>query len=533
MSRYVLETTEAQAIREYYLKPENFFFFAKDICGYRDIRLLPHRSICDFMTQSPGNGSVRTSNLYSFPLSGKTARAPDKRRIILLAPRTSFKSSLCKAYIVWRLLRKPRLKIMVANYNEVKTENYLKEVDGLFARAELRAVFGDWTPNGKPITEKATWNKREKQLFDPYTEQLVPFTNMPNILGVGLGSSVAMYHPDLFIGDDLVTDDNVDSDDALEQPKEFIAAIEPCVNPGGEICLNGTRYHFNDLYGKVITETNYDVMLRSAWNEDNSLWFKERLSEDVLRAAEREMGTYRFACQYMNNPITPEDATFKEEWINSCTQGYSLSNINLKDLEIVIGADPARSTEKHADYVGIIAAGKDKNNIVWVLEGIRRRMNTKEFEDAVFDLYARWSPQVIGIESNGGQEIYIDLLRKEDENRKTGLAEILRPIMHSTRVNKEARIDLLIPYVERAQIRFSGDMQDLVSEMKRHPKEHPDLLDALEDAVSLLNPDPISFKKEKSLKELQSEYQFKISHDEYYKPAARMDFKDTFEGAMR
>src|SRR6266513_5692666 len=71
----------------------------------------------------------------------------------------------------------------------------------------------------------------------------------------------------------------------------------------------------NILIVKEPEARTWQVMKRSAYNEDGSLWFPTRLTEQWLLDQKAELKPYLFASQYLNEYISSEDRRFRPEWI--------------------------------------------------------------------------------------------------------------------------------------------------------------------------------------------------------------------------
>jgi hypothetical protein len=106
--------------------------------------------------------------------------------------------------------------------------------------------------------------------------------------------------------------------------------------------------------------------------------------------------------------------------------------------------------------------------------------------EEVFRLQDFWNPMEIGIESNVFQALFQKILDDEMIKRKVKLN--LRGIEHSTKVNKDIRIQSLVPYIQNGQVKILKTDIELLSEFKRYPRWKDDLLDALEGAISILSP---------------------------------------------
>jgi len=467
-----------------YFYATHFYEFVKDILGYKDLTEHPHRELCNFLVDTPGDGSNRTSNIQDMPLSSSNKPSKDKRRLGVFIPRDSFKTTICTvSYPVWRWIRNPNLRILIGSHNIDKAREFLQEIkDQLSQNQKLIALFGDM---GKACREKnATWSRDAIQLFDPVKNQYVPFRNMNSCRVIGMGTSFTGLHPDIAIFDDLVCEQNISSPDMLEKPKTFLRYIEPLLSFGTEIIIVGTRYHWGDAYQEIIEDGMYDVILRSAINPDGSLWYPERLNWEYLKSAQRRLGTYIYSCQYLLNPVRPEDAIFKEDWINRSV--FKSCPIDVNELTRIMVIDPSARSTKISDYTAILIAGMDTQGNIWVLRAFNKKSRIEELIDEIIDIYKVWKPEAIAVESNVFQALVKDIIEMKAEQR--GEFINIRPIETSTRQSKEWRIRRIIPLLEAGKIKILEECWDLITEMRRFPKGSDDLLDCLANACKILVP---------------------------------------------
>ena len=521
----------AAAARKFYLS--NFWHFAKDICGYKDLRPSPHMGVADFLVHTPGNGTQRVSNSnYTFKTK-KLNVEPNVRRLAIFEPRNTFKSSLvAKAYSVWRLLNNPYLHILLIAYSDKKATAVLGEIEGIFHRSGLVDLFGDYCPKGKPLKsgEKFRWNESELQLWDAPNECLVPYSsNMGNLYAVGLGTDIVSLHCDLAILDDVVVKENSQTKDARDKVKEYMAYLRPVVNPGGEVIVNGTRYDDDDYYGEVIRDDSFDIRLMKCHNADGSLYFPARLSESFLAEEKQGMGEYLFACQYDNDPINAKNQTFKEDWIARCIAGYRANPPAREKLRMVNYIDPAFAKKKRSNRTAMMVMGMNPAGQMWVTDEAVGKWTDDELVQQAYELEHRHDPEAHGIEANAAQALFGRIFQLEGEKRKERLT--IRQIEHSTRVDKNSRIRSLMPYIERTQIYINPECINLISELRRFnidSKSDDDCLDAFEGAKSMLRPPEI--KEKKTVEEIKHAAAERSMRDQgYEKKVLRKDFHDKYE----
>lgn len=215
----------------------------------------------------------------------------------------------------------------------------------------------------------------------------------------------------------------------------------------------------------------WQTVYRKAWNPDGSLFFPEKLTAQFLENAKRTLGSYIFANQYLNEIIPSDMQTFKREW-------FKYYNALPKRCHTFVFIDPALSEADTSDNTGVVVIKVDEKND-WYIEFAKRvRLNPTQLVSYVFDLYAQYKPNVIGIEEVAFQKVILYFLNEEMRRRK-----IMMPvtgIKYPTQKSKQARILSLVPRFEWNHVFMNQGLQDLELELLQFPRgSHDDLIDAL------------------------------------------------------
>jgi phage terminase large subunit-like protein len=482
-SNKIQEATNLAKLRAFYA--DNFFAFCEQILGYGRLRFAPHWELCDFLVNSPGDGSNRTSNISTLPLKCGRHHLPDKKRKFIAVPRGAFKTTIISvSYVVWRLCQDPTIRVLIAHHTQEKACDIVREIAGHFsANKKLRALYGDlgYASHGGG----GIWKKDQLQLWNPETGAFFPFRNMPSIRAIGVESAIAGLHPDLVICDDLVNNNTIANIDQLEKTQRFIKYIEPLMLGGTEIIVTGTRYDFRDAYGWIINQLDtYDIYLRSAVNGDDTLWFPAEQTWDFLKAQEQVLGTYFFSCQYLMNPVHPEDAVFKEAWIQGCL--CKEITVSRETLEVSQWTDPAASTGRKSDNTANLTVGMDPQGIMWVLNSGARKISDEAMIDWMLTNYEQWGATELHCEEQVAFALIQPLLRRMAADRNISINYV--PFKQSTVKSKDFRIRALMPLIQSGRIRIPEDQSELLGELRRYPKDKDDLIDALATAVANLCP---------------------------------------------
>jgi predicted phage terminase large subunit-like protein len=287
-----------------------------------------------------------------------------------------------------------------------------------------------------------------------------------------------------------VVPDNVCTKEQREKIYEFYLSLFDLLEPDGRIVVIGTRYHQDDLYARILEENalhgNWSTFIRSCYNLDGSVLFPEKFSAAQLDDIKKK-SYYHFSTQYLNDPIDPENADFKADWIKT----YDGTTSHPSSLYLTI--DPAISLDRNADYTAMVVAGMFSDRRIRVVDILRRRMVPSDLVDAIFELVEKWRLHRVGIETFAFQKtLKYEIQRQQRERgvffsidelgkRHTGHGEAV--------LSKEARIRRLQPYFEQGLVEIRSDMQEVRDELLSFPRgRHDDLIDALSYQLDYLIP---------------------------------------------
>lgn len=225
---------------------------------------------------------------------------------------------------------------------------------------------------------------------------------------------------------------------------------------------------------------NWAVVYEEAYNEDGSLFFKEKLSKEFLDNKKKILGSYIFANQYLNRVIPDEDQDFKKDWLK-------YYHFIPEEHFTFITIDPAISLQEGADYTAF-AVVHTTQHLDWYVERVQRqRITATQTIDLIFNLYKQYKPKVIGIESIAYQESLVHYLSEEMKRRGVMLPihQIKASSLDSSgnkkvMRSKNMRILSLVPRFENGKIFLNQGLHDLEMEYSSFPRgSHDDCMDAL------------------------------------------------------
>jgi hypothetical protein len=437
------------------------YVLAKAIVGFHDLTPRLHGAMCTWI------------------------EAPTRRKLGLV-PRDHLKTSVWTiADTVRRVAANPNIRILIGNETATNASHFLRRIQAVFERSTLfRWLFPELIPD----TQKTKWSE---------TEMLVPRTRdypESTVEVIGVGGAVVSRHFNHIKLDDLVGKEASESIDVMKKTIDWYLYCESLLErPSDPIDTYGTRWTHKDLYAWIIEhELDIDFFHRKAVNEYGTLW-PERFPQDELDRIRRKIGSFKFSCQYQNEPFDPEHMTFDPGWLrffevegwepdknNACTLMLRVVG-QPKPIRVVpvILTDPAISEKSSAARSAVVCAGLAEDERVIVLEAWADRCQPLKMIDKIFEMAERWDPMCVTVEGVAYQRALKGFIEAECARRHRWLN--VREVRPGSREGKESRIRGLQPYAERGRLWIRRSTAHvLVEEFEAFPLgDTVDVLDAL------------------------------------------------------
>lgn len=312
----------------------------------------------------------------------------------------------------------------------------------------------------------------------------------------GIGGAITGRGADLFVIDDPVKNAEESLSPTIREKhwEWWQSVANTRIEPGGAALIMMTRWHPDDLAGRILLETpeEWEVVSLPAIaehddplgrGEGEALW-PERWSSESLHKIKQSVDSYWWNALYQQRPSRhgrfewPDEYFGPEIW---CAPNEWPTEFELKFIAI----DPSKGKDaKKGDYSGIgfvgIKAGK-----IYVDMDLARRPVDKIVRD-VIEMQRRYGAIAVGVEANAFQELIApEISRVAAESGRT-VPLPLYTIQNN--VNKEMRIGRLGPYLSRREFRFKSTASNrlLVEQLKEFPNgDHDDGPDTLEMAIRL------------------------------------------------
>lgn len=494
----------------------SLYYFAKYVCGFKDMEIIPHWELCHFLEK----------NQYMDSL--------------VLAPRGIFKSSITTvAYPLWRLIRDPDLRFLITGGELTNSKNFLAVIKQIIEEGEVfRQLFGAWDSRKKSVT----WTQTAIRISGSKRIQA-----SESITASSYSVTKVSQHYDIAIIDDLQNEKNVTSRELIDQCDSYMEHLVPILDPQsngkpGPRLTVGTRWHFDDTYGRMVfRERKYRsehpgkrslaIYDRGAGKVDLNLYvqpgteyFPTRFSSDVLQDIRAKMTRYAFSCQYLNDPLPEGDAIFKlsrfsfftgEHYtdqegknrfrvLNAVKQGVQFEAPPI--INIFTTVDPAVGEEADSNYTSFVTVAVDSKWNIYVLDVNRQHLSPDGILETMFDIHDRFKPYRFGLESVLFQKFLIWGFHQKCRDKKKWFD--IEELQTSNQITKEMRVNGFEPFVSSGQVflrckpktDLSGPPADLyhsllegqdmlADEMVRYPRAGTDdCIDALSYCPQLIFP---------------------------------------------
>lgn len=226
-------------------------------------------------------------------------------------------------------------------------------------------------------------------------------TNGGEYFAAGVGGAITGRRADLAIIDDPVRSrEDADSEVTRNKTWEWYKSdLYTRLKPGGRIVLIQTRWHEDDLAGRVLAEMEaggdrWDVVSLPAIAEDNDqlgrapgepLW-PDWESLEALERKRRAVGPRDWSALYQQRPAPEEGHYFRADWLRSYT------SLPHRDTLRVYGASDYAVTADGGDYTVHVVVGIDPDGRMYLLDLWRKQAASDEWIEAFCDLVKEWKP---------------------------------------------------------------------------------------------------------------------------------------------
>lgn len=243
----------------------------------------------------------------------ETESSRNRLIIVSVPPRHGKTELISKHFPAWYLLNYPKKRVILTSYAAELSDSNSMAAKNNFEKWALLLSGGEVMP-AKNMFNRSAWN-----------------TNLNGgVTSAGVGGPITGFGADVFIIDDYIKG-HEDAESALQREKIWNwwqAVASTRLHPGAVVIILATRWHDDDLIGRLITQKedegenfpfDTEIINLPAIAEENdllgrypgaALW-PDRYNKEQLLNIQKTVGSYWWNALYQGNPTPRGGGMFK------------------------------------------------------------------------------------------------------------------------------------------------------------------------------------------------------------------------------
>lgn len=299
-------------------------------------------------------------------------RGEIKRLMITMPPRHGKSELASRRFPAWYLGRNHDKQIIAASYNSDLASDFGREVRNIVASPEFSKLFKTSLSADSKAANR--WHTDSGGMY----------------VAAGVGTAITGRGADILLIDDPFKDrQEADSEVTRQRVWDwYTSTAYTRLMPGGAIIVINTRWHDDDLSGKLLAEMEnggdvWDVLSLPAISNNTPLWPEwyplERLEQ--IRAV---LPARDWNALYQQNPIPDDGDYFKAAWFGE----YEELPQNLR----YYGASDYAVTDGGGDYTEHGVIGVDGSGNIYVVDWWKGQTTSDVWIEAKCDLIVKHLP---------------------------------------------------------------------------------------------------------------------------------------------
>ena len=339
----------------------------------------------------------------------------EKDRICVNIPPRHGKSQLVSIfYPAWFLGRNPNKKVMMVSHTTDLAVDFGRKVRNLIALDSYKEIF----PTVSLAIDSKSAGRWNTNVGGEY-------------YACDVGSALAGRGADLLLVDDPHSEQDVINGNFIVFDKAYewyTFGARTRLMPGGRVAIIQTRWHMDDLTGRVIRDMTqndradqfevieFPAILDVKDKKTNKLVQKPLWPEffdlEALLRTKASMPTVQWNAQYQQEPTAEEASIIKREW----WQMWGKDNPPACEY-IIMSLDAAAETHNRADYTALTTWGvffneEENAHHIILLNSIKKRLEFPELKTLCMEEYNAWDPDAFIVEKkSAGTAIYQEMRR--------------------------------------------------------------------------------------------------------------------------
>lgn len=287
-----------------------------------------------------------------------------KRLMVMMPPRHGKTALVTVRFPVWWMERQPGLRVIVAAYNQTLANKFSRMsrriADMRLGLSDERRAVEEWQ------TLSGAWYR-----------------------AVGVGGGITGMGADLIIIDDPVKS-REEAQSLTYRDKVwdwYTNDLYTRLEPGGAIVLVMTRWHEDDLVGRILSTDgdNWRVVRLPALAEQGDLLGRipgealnpERYPVEELQKIRSVLGSWAFEALYQQRPMPAEGGMFRREWFAKIVDAIPAR------VEARVRYWDKAATANDGDYTVGVRMSRTEDGLYYIEDVVRGRWSSGERDKVI------------------------------------------------------------------------------------------------------------------------------------------------------
>lgn len=401
-----------------------------------------------------------------------------EKRIVLSAPPGSAKSTYASvAFPSYALAKMPEENLIIAgSYSDELATDFGRKVRNTIKSSEHARLFPD-------------------AILAPDNRAADRFSTIrgTTYYATGIGGPITGKRADILLIDDPVKG-RVDADSKAKREaawKWYSSDALTRLKPGGSIVVIGTRWHEDDLIGRILEQAKIsgekweNICLQAICDDPandpmgrrmgEALWPEWQTLESLRKIKyDSGMSARDWSALYQQRPSPQEGNAVLRKWFINYDPMWL--GQNLGRMAIIQSWDTAGTVSTRADPSCCVTAAIDRNGDVYIMDVFKKQMEYTTLRATAIQTYhgTKYRPRAVLVENKGtGQSLYQEL-------KNIGIPVV--KINPAKLGDKEFRFEQCTPFIESGKVKVPHSASwadDFVEELVTFPAAmHDDQVDA-------------------------------------------------------
>ena len=268
--------------------------------------------------------------------------------MIFMPPRHGKSELASRRFPSWYLGKNPNKQIIAASYNSDLASDFGREVRDIVKSPEYNNLFDVKLAEDSRAVNR--WHTNHKGVY----------------IAAGVGTAITGRGANIALIDDPFKDrQEADSETTRETVwKWYTSTLRTRLMPGGAIILIQTRWHEDDLAGRLLKQQKdkweileLPAIANESTDNESALW-PEWYNLSTLKEIKSDVGERDWNALYQQRPTVDEGTYFKREWFNRFTIGEEPKTNNYQASDYAV-------TDSGGDFTEFGVWGVDSDNNLW------------------------------------------------------------------------------------------------------------------------------------------------------------------------